>query len=336
MSTTSKNNNTLNLDFLRSGAEFKVAAPSQPEAKPEEMPRSRNQRLEEFANKTLKAFEPSDLDAWDGLPCTRRAAPANHGDGPAVLNLDFLRSGAEFKPVHTVKRRTSTDASKRTTRNTRLEDFACKTLVAAQTRAPKPSTAATDTPVLNVDFLRSGGEFKSSPSTTRAATTAGAPSPRSTHNARLEKFHRKTLDAAQAPPRTTATTTTPVLNVAFLRSGAEFKASPPSTRRSTATTATPAPRSTHNARLEDFYRATLKAMEEKQQVYASLDAWDGMPSAAHSIVNIDFLRSDAFKSTHATSSAPMETDGAPSRSKNARLEDFYRQSMQAHMNTADL
>lgn len=54
MSTTSKNNNTLNLDFLRSGAEFKVAAPSQPEAKPEEMPRSRNQRLEEFANKTLK------------------------------------------------------------------------------------------------------------------------------------------------------------------------------------------------------------------------------------------------------------------------------------------
>ena len=103
---------TLNVDFLRSGAEFKpsptferrtmgtsdTAAPS---------PRSsRNARLAEFHAKTLNAFKTSDLDAWDGLATTAPAptitAASNtsgqHGAGPAVLNVDFLRSGAEFKP----------------------------------------------------------------------------------------------------------------------------------------------------------------------------------------------------------------------------------------------
>ena len=46
---------------------------------------------------------------------------------------------------------------------------------------------------LNVDFLRSGAEFKPSPPPERKAGSDAAPSPRSSRSARLEEFHRKTL-----------------------------------------------------------------------------------------------------------------------------------------------
>eukprot|EP00035_Acanthoeca_spectabilis_P011181 m.196713 g.196713 ORF g.196713 m.196713 type:complete len:352 (+) comp15257_c0_seq3:2490-3545(+) len=337
----------LNVDFLRSGFEFKPDAPTLPAASPEferkknvspESPRSRNRRLDDFYNKTLQSFQSQDLDAWDGMPCSPRrrlvveeeaTAPA----GPAVvLNLDFLRSGAEFKPTPKTSR-TNEVPSPRTTRNNRLEAFHQRSLEAVSSRKAEKSPIG-----INVDFLRSGAEFKPSPTMTRKGQTGetAAPSPRTTRHNRLEEFHQRSLRAATAHTATAPTSQDLVLNLDFLRSGAEFKPSPTMSRKGE--TAVPSPRSTRNARLEAFHKATLEAakIRANQQMLADLDAWDGMPMAApaNTIVNLDYLRTNAFKDTHPTDAPNDATNGnqdaRPARSRHQRLEDFYMSSIRVH------
>mmetsp|Transcript_22052 Transcript_22052/g.66157 ORF Transcript_22052/g.66157 Transcript_22052/m.66157 type:complete len:268 (-) Transcript_22052:123-926(-) len=212
----------LNVDFLRSGAEIRDAKAVNPDTKRgvSSPPRTRNRRLDDFYNKTLEAFKPADLDAWDGLPTARRAAVAptasTPGAGPAVINVDFLRSGAEFKTYSTI-----------------------------------------DRPV-----------------------TDAMPSPRSSRNARLEEFHRRSLEAAGASTM-----------------GADDKENAAGNAESAAT----------------------------------LDAWDGMPMAenAPTIVNMDFLRTKAYAETQVSPSPVAGVDSPrTTRSKNQRLENFYKASLQ--------
>jgi len=319
---------TLNVDFLRSGFEFKKEAtlPKSPEpakkrASPES-PRSRNRRLDEFYNKTLQSFKTSDLDAWDGLPCSPKKAKSSKTEttapaGPAVLNVDFLRSGAEFKPSPSLTRKGDTAVpSPRTTRNNRLEAFYKQSLEAANV---SPRKAEKSPAVLNVDFLRSGAEFKPSPIQDRKNYTA-VPSPNTTRNNRLEAFYKQSLEAANASSRKTEKSPA-VLNVDFLRSGAEFKPSPTLNRKGD--TAVPSPRTTRNNRLEAFYKQSLEAATSPRSSRKDTP----------SVVNVDFLRSGAEFKPSPTLERKGSVVPSPNTSRNKRLEEFYNRTLEAASNS---
>lgn len=142
MKSESKTPSIVNLDFLRSGKEFtdnvKLAMNDVPLTPPRER-KSRNERLEEFYNAMLKPHTSDEakesMDCWDGMSSTssnvgRRGEVA----APSVINMDFLRSGAEFNRAPYTNGSTMHGPASNvlSSRNARLEKFYAKTLAAHQ------------------------------------------------------------------------------------------------------------------------------------------------------------------------------------------------------------
>lgn len=240
----------------------------------------------------------------------------------SIVNLDFLRSGAEFKPVpiaeKTPEKTAATSETPRTTRNRKLDAFYKATLEAFKTTSanstttePKrsdvagPAMIAERATMVNLDFLRSGAEFKQTstamPPTTTATTTAiwndTMPSPRTTRNERLAKFYRESLAAAHAKADfgemdTPAAVVVPsVVNVDFLRSGAEFNVSNVSMPKQSVGSDT---RGTlRSRRLDAFHDKTLAAFKSGDTLPSDRSQDSTATRTVESIVNVDFLRSGA-------------------------------------------
>lgn len=225
----------VNMDFLRSGAEFSPPTARKAMKAMPQPRKSRNARLEEFYNATRAVHEvhevksatdieaAASMDAWDGL--SSHNAPST---APSIVNLDFLRSGHEFNSDGNPMGRegvTGSTPSPRTSKNSRLESFYSATLKAFEGGAESADNDDTghhldcwdgmpcarvsgqhmdiDTPstadsVVNMDFLRSGAEFKATPSDGMHVDVpaAGEWTPR-TRNSRLDDFYARTLAAHQ-------------------------------------------------------------------------------------------------------------------------------------------
>lgn len=226
----------VNMDFLRSGAEF---SPTQTRKRMNDgtgARKSRNARLEEFYNSTLAAATndmksktdtsaAASLDAWDGL-----SMHTNMESALSIVNLDFLRSGNEFKSNGNDMSDNddfATAEERRMSRNAKLESFYNATLAAAANTRTHGSSGAdmldcwdgmpcattthtsahtdammdVDTPttadsVVNMDFLRSGLEFKPTPDDGMHAHDMREYTLR-TRNTRLDDFYARTLAVHQ-------------------------------------------------------------------------------------------------------------------------------------------
>jgi hypothetical protein len=221
------NQSILNMDFLRSGSEFS------PEPVRKNMLamkasstnfKGRHARLEEFYNSTLKQHAgkhkvgslttskvdqaaAETMDMWDGLSTHSQESRSV----PSVINLDFLRSGQEFIKSQNV----NSDHESRvpTNRNKRLDNFYSKTLEAFKDTHGSDSSEHLDCwdglssknvvrmdekppSVINMDFLRSGGEF-TAPVGPMSHLKDFETRQRSGSHSRLEQFYARTLAVHQ-------------------------------------------------------------------------------------------------------------------------------------------
>lgn len=136
----------INLDFLRSGKEF-VNSQNVEVANP--ILRNRNARLDDFYKRTLNVHqsasadmdsgaaesmdmtstEHDDLDCWDGMPGPMVVNTSDAVQPTSVVNLQFLRSGAEFVNQASDQKGEST-RPRAGSKNARLEAFHQRTLAA--------------------------------------------------------------------------------------------------------------------------------------------------------------------------------------------------------------
>jgi len=224
----------LNVDFLRSGKEFHAhpqEAAGTKRSFESSSTRNRNARLDAFYEKSLAAFESSDLDCWDGMRRSSAgpAAVTTDTDSTVTFNVDFLRSGGEFHPSEAAKLPMATFTapeaavpSPRTSRNERLRRFYEKSMASSSASTSKVADGATSTSIesraggeldawdgmsvsaqgavsneptiVNLDFLRSDA-FKVTSTMDEAHERANRDVERVSKHARLEDFHRKTLNA---------------------------------------------------------------------------------------------------------------------------------------------
>lgn len=262
----------VNLDFLRSGGEF--VETSTMKAEETRGQSSANERLNAYYNRTIAAVE----QAVENELVSRDFKVASNAPS-TILNINFLKSGGEFvsnNRCDLVDRPASAARASPKTTSQRLNDFYRATLSAVETSIDFVSrdfkvVQEPPTTVVNLDFLRSGGEFKDSltmPATERVRSHS--------MNERLNKFYDSTLAAVQTALQTDQVSRDfkvvhampAIVNLPFLRSGAEFTsgavpaANPtPATggkgQMPSAAAATPAPPAA--SRLERFHAQTAAA-----------------------------------------------------------------------------
>eukprot|EP00051_Salpingoeca_urceolata_P026467 m.477411 g.477411 ORF g.477411 m.477411 type:complete len:356 (-) comp20837_c1_seq1:197-1264(-) len=224
----------VNLPFLRTGLEFKPDAPlSDTKVHPEDLP-THHERLEHFFVSTLTAAAKAAgarVPGSEGMPTPEQIRKIRHdhlaskqsddapksetstrSDAKSVVNVDFLRTGLEFKPAplkHETKTGEVGEDEPKLTKHERLEQFYKATLAAAkkaaETPLPKEQRA---TSVVNLDFLRSGMEFESAPFAESKAKEAETRE-RSSTQSRLERFYQNTLKAASKVAEQGMLSTTP-------------------------------------------------------------------------------------------------------------------------------
>lgn len=248
---------------------------------------------------------------------------------PTMVNDSFLRSGSEFRLPNNAApdaRRWDEPAAAVKSRNARLTEFHNTMLAAfapekAKSQAAKNHTH-TSPMMVNVDYLRSGREFTSS----GYPTTTPAVSGRSRH-ARLEEFHRRTLQACSSgrARASTENRTQPsvLLNPKFLQSGQQFL---PNTVHDGVKDVQPSRRTRH-ARLEEFHDRMLLA-------FAPSAARTSLPSNdATAAINLEFLRSgQEFQPPTANSPEVKRYDGfqRTGKSRAARLSNFHDAMLAAY------
>lgn len=215
----------VNMDFLRSGAEFSPPVSRKILNKLEPKRKSKHERLEDFYKATLSAHQPVDMksetdssaavsmDAWDGLSMSKSV-----GDSvPSILNVNFLRSGNEFTSNGRAMPECQDDTPREfLSRSARLERFYDSTLQVHQVSSPHndnnncldcwdgmSSSVAVDVgtketadSVVNMDFLRSGAEFTGISDGGLDVSEHREFIPRS-RNSRLDSFYARTLAVHQ-------------------------------------------------------------------------------------------------------------------------------------------
>eukprot|EP00041_Stephanoeca_diplocostata_P007914 m.113624 g.113624 ORF g.113624 m.113624 type:complete len:250 (-) comp17091_c0_seq1:93-842(-) len=141
-------NSIVNLDFLRSGKEF---VDSQDTNSINPPIRNRNARLDEFYKRTLDVHQGAsaasadngqkasddfggDLDCWDGMPSPTMVDTSDATQPTSVVNMQFLRSGAEFADPAAVKAVESESRPRTGSKNARLEAFHQRTLAAFENK----------------------------------------------------------------------------------------------------------------------------------------------------------------------------------------------------------
>jgi len=221
----------VNMDFLRSGGEFRLPRELLPaEMGTRDRSSSMNERLQKFYEQTQAAVEKAvKIDAVSSDFKHAKCAPKT------IVNTDFLRSGQEFKsnlPVVDMSTRERTSSM-----NERLQKYYERTqaavAAAVQMDAVTPDfkhAKCEPKTIVNLDFLRSGGEF--SPVLSRKAGPE-AETRKRTHsmNERLQQYHDATssavtraIELGQVTPDFKIARSDPasIVNVGFLCSGAEF------------------------------------------------------------------------------------------------------------------
>jgi len=184
--------------------------------------------------------------------------------------MNFLKSGGEF--VSQVEAPVVAAPKNPKTASQRLDDYYRSTLSAVKAATVSVSRdfkVAQETPtgVVNLDFLRSGGEFANNDAL-RASLAPPSDRPRShSMNERLNKFYNQTLSAVEAALQTdqvsrdfkVAHTAPPSLvNLDFLCSGAEFSPSQPMPAPALASQPPRSPQPSAS-RLESFHARTAAA-----------------------------------------------------------------------------
>jgi len=256
-----------------------------------------------------------------------------------AINVEFLMSGRQFvssssdnavsKPSDSEPASTGPKLSE----TQRLAAFVQRTscAAAAASAARKATSSPAHMPCINIDFLRSGKQFTH-------ALLAASPSSRTTtdsesHAARLERFYRRTLAGYAGGPSGPSVPPPTLVNTAFLRSGKQF--GQPTQARSSADSRSSGSRKTREQRLADFRQQTARAAEKAAAVTV-----DNTPVPIPTVVNLAFLRSSAFRDSRddsrvvkpapATGAASPATARKMARSRYARLENFYKQTLEAH------
>lgn len=336
----------VNVAFLRSGKQFgAVGAKASPTAACLPANMSSTERLARFFAQTQQAA----LEAKQ----RRERQEAMAATTICGLNLNFIRSGQQF--LSTPEAFSEIDdvvemPTPHSLPQDRLRSFYEQTVRAAAAASGK---AQEQGHTINIDFIRSGGQFLPAPWQPEAREVL-----RPSADARLRSFYAETASAAaraahtarghsaraaQAPARKRPTPTT-VVNLAFLRSGMEFSPSNSerdprdeeerqtnaggarsSETRSTHARASPAgagARRTRAQRLEDFYQKTLAAASPRAARKMRSAVGTGQPT----LVNVKFLQSGHEFSP---GSLPASGAGGARKSKARRLEEFYQQTLAA-------
>ena len=162
----------LNLAFLRSGAQF--VEPAACDAQPTTPGTPRGVRAKGFHDAMLSAVEKR-----------RRETP------PPALNVAFLRSGRQFvEPADG-----AAPAASGASRDARLEAFRRRTQAAAAeaVRAENVRRERAAVVPLNMNFLRSGLQFRAPPATT---TVEARPGPSRPRDVRTKAFAEEMMRAA--------------------------------------------------------------------------------------------------------------------------------------------
>jgi septum formation inhibitor MinC len=381
---------TINIDFLRSGRQFDTAPASVENGEVGAVAtKSRAARLAAFHKATL-------------------AAATVQAPVVPVLNVSFLRSGKQFGSCSARSTRniaaTFVPSGPKTSKFNRLHRYYNSTLSAHGGITPTATVSSDTMPPtsVNLDFLKSGGEFKPKPLPIQARFLSKAPGTpphmRRSRAQKLEDFYQQTQEAvkaagcaARAPFKPCATVTastadhtgtngsTPTMvNLDFLRSGLEFMRQGNATAsrepESNPTTATDvsidaasvdsrSARKSRHRRLADFYKATLSAAAEAKAELRSTETADAAKRRAQAnvatptMVNLKFLRSGlefvrtgtttvwAFSheqgafvptkvakgSAAGSKKATGEAKRGAARSRYSRLEDFYKATLAAQM-----
>jgi len=248
------------------------------------------------------------------------------------LNLEYLRSGAQFLPAAAPDGRSDLDPEAPASATQRLTRFHDATASAAAAAAKKNRASKSNVRFVNVNvaFLRSGRQFS------RGVRCADRPSgvaasvgvARTTAAQRLDRFYAKTSLAAAmanklAPPVTVrpavmvaAAPTAAGINIDFLRSGRQFAPKAPAMRRSS-------PEQSRNQRLEKFYQGGLE-----EAPAAPVPARNRRISSSRAGVNVEFLRSG--KQFVVRGDGPVRPSGeGAAKSTNARLEEFFARTLAA-------
>lgn len=218
-------NTGINIDLLRSGHQF-VDSPESKHQVIAGLP-SLHSRRRDFYNRTLSAHKIGSLSNAD------TPQDKNHPQAPILqsrladtkaneakeetadttgnlisINLDFIRSGLEFSMDNASSPEARRwDRFHSTSKHSRLEKFHNDMLKAFSRSPAKKNSSASKPNVnlhgINLDFMRSGNEFK--------GPTASSPEAKRwdrfrSHNrskySRLESFHSKTLSAYAQSIRT--------------------------------------------------------------------------------------------------------------------------------------
>jgi len=266
----------VNTDFLRSGQEFTSATPPSGASQTRE-PLSSTIRLNKYHEATHAAVEKAvKSESVSGDFKIAKCEPKT------IVNTQFLCSGNEFVSSSSFQ---PPQRERTSSMNERLQRFYDETQ-SAMKRAVQYDAVTSDFKVakcnapsiVNVDFLRSGREFSPVPSADNQEQRTRAHS----MNERLQQFYETTQAAvAKAVEQESVSSdfkvakcpTTTIVNVDFLRSGAEF--SPSSTRRLLDAPRTPSPTtsptslqhvSSSPARLERYHARTAAAIAKAVQL----------------------------------------------------------------------
>lgn len=279
-----------------------------------------------------------------------------HSNTPTVINIDFLRSGREFLtlPTPPLMRQGVASSALKMTKAERLHEFykatqanAIIALAAYSAKTQAYGSRDAVPTLVNMQFLRSGKEFESVPSSpsssssssTTAMLNAAEGGAKMSHNARLEAFFKHTsASAVYTPPsarrrvQPAAPTAAPTLispptmvNLTFLRSGKEFFQTAHADRQlKMAKTAAadaqwraPGPKMSRYARKLAFYKSTLKAAgipTIKADAPSTPTMSPSLSGTVPTMVNLQFLRSgkEFFKQQASPTSSPTLAGSVPS------------------------
>jgi len=181
-------------DFLRSGAAVATSSRAEPEEDQSELSSSLNERLEKFHQRTQSAVQ----EAVEKESVSRDFKVAKC-EPLTIVNLDFLRSGREFtpSPLHSDE---DTPRKRSCSMHERLEQFYETTQAAVQGAVENDGLSADfkhakceARTIVNVDFLRSGGEF--SPRTAARMAHDPLPGAAPVSAAKLDAFYAQTQAA---------------------------------------------------------------------------------------------------------------------------------------------